>query len=93
MEIFTVLLDLILEGKGKVNNPHFWSGLQVRGVVRLHPSLTRISFVAHSLGGLIARYAVSALYTSLPLYHPSLVGSNLGRKVGEKTREGTGKAR
>lgn len=31
-------------------------------VVNRHPNLQRISFVGHSLGGLIARYAVAVLY-------------------------------
>ncbi|CAH2038421.1 unnamed protein product [Thlaspi arvense] len=35
---------------------------EVRSVIKRHPSLQKISFVAHSLGGLIARYAVARLY-------------------------------
>ncbi|KAF8063649.1 IPK2 [Scenedesmus sp. PABB004] len=35
---------------------------EVRGVVAAHPSLTRLSIVAHSMGGLIARHALGALY-------------------------------
>ena len=35
---------------------------EVRAVVSRYPSLTRISFVCHSMGGLIARYCVAALY-------------------------------
>lgn len=31
-------------------------------VVGLHPNLQKISFLGHSLGGLIARYAVAVLY-------------------------------
>ena len=34
----------------------------MRGVVSAHPSLTRVSVVAHSMGGLMARYAVGALF-------------------------------
>ena len=60
--------------------------LQIRGVVRQHPSLARISFVAHSLGGLISRYAISVLYTSLPPYHPEC-------QAGSELRNGNGKAR
>jgi hypothetical protein len=37
--------------------------MQVQQIVDGTPSLTRISFVAHSLGGLFARYAIAALYT------------------------------
>ncbi|KAI3742848.1 hypothetical protein L1987_60544 [Smallanthus sonchifolius] len=36
---------------------------EVRQVVKSRESLKRISFLAHSLGGLIARYAVGVLYT------------------------------
>lgn len=35
---------------------------QVISVKMRHPGLQKISFVAHSLGGLIARYAVARLY-------------------------------
>lgn len=35
---------------------------EVRMVIKRHPSLQKISFVGHSLGGLIARYAVACLY-------------------------------
>lgn len=36
---------------------------QVMQVVKKTESLEKISFLAHSLGGLIARYAVAVLYT------------------------------
>ncbi|KAF5783237.1 putative alpha/Beta hydrolase [Helianthus annuus] len=36
---------------------------EVRQVVKSRENLKRISFLAHSLGGLIARYAVGVLYT------------------------------
>lgn len=39
-----------------------WSK-QVLQVVRKTESLKRISFLAHSLGGLFARYAISVLYS------------------------------
>jgi hypothetical protein len=32
-------------------------------VVKKNPSLKRISFLAHSLGGLFARYAIAVLYS------------------------------
>ncbi|XP_010544033.1 PREDICTED: putative lipase ROG1 isoform X1 [Tarenaya hassleriana] len=35
---------------------------EVRSVIERHPSLRKISFVGHSLGGLIARYAIACLY-------------------------------
>lgn len=37
---------------------------EVKQVVRKTESLKRISFLAHSLGGLFARYAIAALYSS-----------------------------
>lgn len=36
--------------------------LQVKSVTKRHPSVEKISFVSHSLGGLIARYAIGRLY-------------------------------
>ncbi|KAL9249334.1 putative lipase C4A8.10 [Drosera capensis] len=38
---------------------------EVLGVVRHWPGLQKISFVAHSLGGLVARYAIGRLYESV----------------------------
>jgi triacylglycerol esterase/lipase EstA (alpha/beta hydrolase family) len=35
---------------------------EMRAVVASAPSLTRISVIAHSMGGLMARYAVGALF-------------------------------
>ncbi|XP_076902261.1 uncharacterized protein LOC143556941, partial [Bidens hawaiensis] len=37
--------------------------LQVISVIKRHPNLQKISFIGHSLGGLIARYAIAKLYT------------------------------
>ena len=37
--------------------------IQVLSVVARRPELQKISFVCHSLGGLIARYAIGRLYT------------------------------
>nr|XP_043614696.1 putative lipase C4A8.10 [Erigeron canadensis]XP_043614697.1 putative lipase C4A8.10 [Erigeron canadensis] len=36
---------------------------EVRSVIERHPNLQKISFIGHSLGGLIARYAIAKLYT------------------------------
>lgn len=36
--------------------------MQVLGVVRNRTEVQKISFVAHSLGGLVARYAIGSLY-------------------------------
>jgi len=35
---------------------------QVISVIKRHPSVQKISFVGHSLGGLVARYAIARLY-------------------------------
>ncbi|GKV33477.1 hypothetical protein SLEP1_g41992 [Rubroshorea leprosula] len=35
---------------------------EVVSVIKHHPSLQKISFVGHSLGGLVARYAIARLY-------------------------------
>ncbi|AES73903.2 putative alpha/Beta hydrolase [Medicago truncatula] len=35
---------------------------EVISVIKRHPSVRKISFIAHSLGGLIARYAIAKLY-------------------------------
>ncbi|KAK1258665.1 hypothetical protein QJS04_geneDACA019266 [Acorus gramineus] len=45
---------------------------EVMQVVRSIGSLKRISFLAHSLGGLFARYAVGVLYSSNPLNNVQL---------------------
>ncbi|XP_002974474.2 uncharacterized protein LOC9658416 [Selaginella moellendorffii] len=51
---------------------------EVSEVVQKHPQLQRISFVAHSLGGLFARYAIGILYLPLQpskkLMNPSITG-------------------
>lgn len=39
---------------------------EVLDVVRRRPEVRKISFVAHSLGGLVARYAIGRLYTHSP---------------------------
>ncbi|KAI3806661.1 hypothetical protein L1987_22573 [Smallanthus sonchifolius] len=36
---------------------------EVISVIKRHPNLQKISFIGHSLGGLIARYAIAKLYT------------------------------
>lgn len=36
--------------------------MQVLSVIKRHPGLQKISFISHSLGGLIARYAIAKLY-------------------------------
>ncbi|KAI3830437.1 hypothetical protein MKX03_018127 [Papaver bracteatum] len=44
---------------------------EVLSVVKRRPELQKISFVAHSLGGLVARYAIGRLYSSNPEHNPS----------------------
>ncbi|CAK9329810.1 unnamed protein product [Citrullus colocynthis] len=39
---------------------------EVLGVIRRRPQLQKISFVAHSLGGLVARYAIGRLFDHIP---------------------------
>lgn len=49
----------------------------MKGVIRHRLGVRKISFVAHSLGGLVARYAVGRLYEeSLPLESPGNAASN-----------------
>lgn len=40
---------------------------QVISVIKRHPDLQKISFVSHSLGGLVARYAIARLYGRDPM--------------------------
>ncbi|KAK6940317.1 protein of unknown function DUF676, lipase-like [Dillenia turbinata] len=56
---------------------------EVKSVVGRYPDLTKISFVAHSLGGLIARYAIARLYGRDPT-------SNLSCENGDCKSNGTG---
>ncbi|KAK6938015.1 protein of unknown function DUF676, lipase-like [Dillenia turbinata] len=56
---------------------------EVSSVVGCYPGLTKISFVAHSLGGLIARYAIAILYVRDPI-------SNFSCKNGDSKMNGTG---
>lgn len=44
--------------------------MQVLAVVKRRPEVQKISFVAHSLGGLIARYAIGRLYEHSPGHRP-----------------------
>ncbi|XP_038879829.1 putative lipase ROG1 isoform X2 [Benincasa hispida] len=39
---------------------------EVLGVIRRRPELQKISFVAHSLGGLVSRYAIGRLFDHIP---------------------------
>ncbi|CAI9777212.1 unnamed protein product [Fraxinus pennsylvanica] len=54
---------------------------EVISVVDRHPNLQKISFVSHSLGGLIARYAIARLYRQ-----------DFSRKLGEENDERQGES-
>lgn len=49
---------------------------EVRRVVSHRPEVQKISFVAHSLGGLIARYAIGRLYENSPKLDPTIISGN-----------------
>ncbi|KAM6552822.1 hypothetical protein CsatB_013584 [Cannabis sativa] len=49
---------------------------EVLSVVSENPRMRKISFVAHSLGGLVARYAIGSLYKSVPKSEPSCINGN-----------------
>lgn len=49
---------------------------EVLTVVRHRPGLQKISFIAHSLGGLVARYAIGRLYGPPRKLDPSVVNRN-----------------
>ncbi|PSS04839.1 Lipase [Actinidia chinensis var. chinensis] len=57
---------------------------EVMQVVKRTKSLKRISFLAHSLGGLFARYAVSVLYS--PAYFSSDESKNLSSSTNANSR-------
>ncbi|KAM0014188.1 putative alpha/Beta hydrolase, lipase [Helianthus debilis subsp. tardiflorus] len=44
---------------------------EVLTVVQRWPEVSKISFIAHSLGGLVARYAIGRLYESVPISRSS----------------------
>lgn len=56
---------------------------EVVGVVRRWPEVSKISFVAHSLGGLVARYAIGKLYENFPVMGSSSVisGEDLNKST------------
>ncbi|KAM1364942.1 hypothetical protein ACFX13_044028 [Malus domestica] len=54
---------------------------EVISVIKRHPSVQKISFVGHSLGGLIARYAIGRLYER------NITGE-LSQENGEHRRDG-----
>lgn len=66
-----IAADALLHASAANERLATWAGVdrcgqrladEVRGLVAAHPHLERISIVAHSMGGLISRYAVGALF-------------------------------
>uniref|UniRef100_A0A2N9HE42 DUF676 domain-containing protein n=1 Tax=Fagus sylvatica TaxID=28930 RepID=A0A2N9HE42_FAGSY len=54
---------------------------EVLAVVRRRPEVRKISFVAHSLGGLVARYAIGRLYEHSPILETAaLTGNSLSEE-------------
>uniref|UniRef100_A0A803P713 DUF676 domain-containing protein n=1 Tax=Cannabis sativa TaxID=3483 RepID=A0A803P713_CANSA len=49
---------------------------EVKSMVKCHPSAQKISFIAHSLGGLVARYAIAELYEQDITIEPSRVNGD-----------------
>lgn len=50
--------------------------MQVLSVIRNRPAVRKISFIAHSLGGLVARYAIGRLYEERPKLDATVTTSN-----------------
>lgn len=55
---------------------------QVISVIKRHPGVQKISFIGHSLGGLITRYAIARLY------EPDITGE-LSLENGGRTSDGS----
>lgn len=53
-------------------------------MIKRYPSVRKISFIGHSLGGLVIRYAVAKLYGRAPV-HGSIKGN--GEDQGEEARK------
>ncbi|KAI3460115.1 hypothetical protein Pfo_016778 [Paulownia fortunei] len=58
---------------------------EVISVVDRHPNLQKISFVGHSLGGLIARYAVAVLYRQDLIRKPGEENGEYGRDESQRS--------
>ncbi|KAL3634113.1 hypothetical protein CASFOL_021167 [Castilleja foliolosa] len=61
---------------------------EVLSVVARHPNLQKISFVGHSLGGLVVRYAIAELYTQDIIVKPN---ENESRKLSSEDDKPRGK--
>ncbi|XP_052200444.1 uncharacterized protein LOC127806907 isoform X3 [Diospyros lotus] len=53
---------------------------EVLDVVKRWPEMRKISFVAHSLGGLVARYAIGRLYELFPIVETTGLSGNFSSK-------------
>lgn len=61
--------------------------MQVLSVVRRWPEVRKISFVAHSLGGLVARYAIGRLYDYSSPLGPVGIGTTKNSFSEEQTED------
>lgn len=67
---------------------------QVKHVISRHPSVVKISFVGHSLGGLIARYAIARLFEQdLTQENSQTNGDSRGDQLEDSWLEGNVKGR
>ncbi|XVF36491.1 hypothetical protein REPUB_Repub19eG0063000 [Reevesia pubescens] len=65
---------------------------EVKYVISRHPSVQKISFVGHSLGGLVARYAIARLYEQDLTRENSQTNGNCGTDhLGDSCPQGKGK--
>ncbi|XP_012068134.1 putative lipase ROG1 [Jatropha curcas] len=61
---------------------------EVISVIERHPSVKKISFIGHSLGGLVARYAIAKLYGRYPAKaHSQGNGDCKGEVYGDRDME------
>ena len=62
--------------------------MQVWEVVKRWPEVRKISFVAHSLGGLVSRYAIGRLYQCFPQMENSGISRNclIGEQLNDSTQ-------
>ncbi|KAK9002882.1 hypothetical protein V6N11_060458 [Hibiscus sabdariffa] len=67
---------------------------QVKNVISRHPSVQKISFVGHSLGGLVARYAIARLYEQEQTRDISQTNGDCGTDhLGDSCPEGQSKGK
>ncbi|KAD4179929.1 hypothetical protein R6Q59_023307 [Mikania micrantha] len=56
-------------------------------IVKRWPEVSKISFIAHSLGGLVARYAIGRLYENVPIIHSSNLKENYANNLQQSLEE------